>query len=115
MTFDDDGLPGAARAAQHVSRWPLALVIALGAAAVAVAFLDVLGVSIAAYSALLLGGMILLIWYRTELVQASMSFDGAAVNVVGLERLAVLAIVAGCLANGIVIGLWVAGLELWFQ
>ena len=115
MTFDDDEPPGVARAAQHVSRLPLALVIGLGAAAVIVAFLGMLGVSVAAYAALLLGGMILLILYRTQLVQTSMSIDGAAVSVVGIERLAVLAIVAGCLANGIVIGLWIAGLELWFQ
>lgn len=115
MAFDEDELPNMARVAQQVAPWPLYLVLGLAGAAIAAAILNALTVSLIAYSVLLVGGMALLIWYRTQVVQASMSIDGGAVRVTGIERLAVLAIVVGCLANGLVIGLWVAGLELWFQ
>lgn len=115
MAFDEDELPSVARVAQQVAPWPLYLVLGLCAGAVAASILNTLTVSVIAYAVFLVGGMALLIWYRTQVVRASMSVDGGAVQVMGLERLAVLAIVVGCLANGLVIGLWVAGLELWFQ
>ena len=104
----------AATAAASVSAAPLYAVWGLAAAAAAVAILNDRTFSMAAYGVLLVVGIALLIVYRMSVVRASMSADGAAVGVQKLERLTVLAIVLGCLANGIVIGLWVGSLEYWF-
>lgn len=105
----------AADAAGSVSAVPLYSVWGLAAAAAAVAILNDRMFSIVAYGVLLVVGIALLIVYRMSVVRASMSADGAAVGVQTLERFTVLAIVLGCLANGIVIGLWVGSLEYWFR
>lgn len=101
--------------AASVPAWPLYTVWGLAAAAGAVAFLNEVRSSAIAYGVLLVVGVALLILYRMSVVRASMSASGGGVGVQGHERIAVLAIVLGCLANGIVIGLWVGGLELWFR
>lgn len=98
-----------------VSAWPLYAALALSAVAAGVAILNELTWSLIAYGGLLVVGVALLIVYRISAVRASMSANGAAVGVMAFERVAVAAIILGCLANGIVIGLWVGSWELWFQ
>lgn len=105
----------ATTAVAAVSAWPLFVVWGLSAAAFAVALFNEFTWSLVAYGALLLAGVALLIMYRMSVVRASMSASGGALGVLAFERITVLAIVLGCVANGVVIGLWVGGLELWFQ
>lgn len=104
-----------AGAVASVPAWPLFVIWGLSAAAATVALFNELTWSLVAYGALLLAGVALLIMYRMSIVRASMSASGGALGVLAFERIAVLAIILGCVANGVVIGLWVGGLELWFQ
>ncbi|HMR47761.1 MAG TPA: hypothetical protein PKE40_00670 [Arachnia sp.] len=104
-----------AQAVASVPRWPLFAACGLSIAAAAVALTNQLTPSLIAYGALLIAGTTLLLLYRMSVVRATMSADGEAVAVLAFERIAVLAIVLGCLANGVVIGLWVGSWELWFR
>jgi len=52
------------------------------------------------------------------LVRRTRSADsgtGAVVGVKRMEWITMAAVAAGCAANGVVIGRWVASLEVWFK
>lgn len=88
----------------------------LSAVGVVVALFNRLWWSVAAYIVLTVASFALLFTYRLFVVAATRAVDADA-SVVGIkarERWAILAVVAACLANGVVLGLAIGSLEYWF-
>lgn len=113
--FADDSAP--TRIRPTVPDWPLWTLVGLSVAAVIVALLNRPLYSLIAYVLLVVASFALLFWYRMATVAVTRIADADA-SVVGIkpkEKLAILAIVAGCVANGIVLGLEVGGWEMWFS
>lgn len=113
--FADDSVP--TRIMPTVPDWPLWMLVAFSVAAIAVALLFKPFFSLIAYSMLVVSSFGLLFGYRMSTVVATRTADADA-SVVGIkpkEKLVILAIVAGCVANGIVLGLEIGGWDMWFS
>jgi hypothetical protein len=100
-----------------VSNWPIYGVwVASAAALVALIPQSVLWSSIA-YAMLLIVGVVGLVVYRIGLTRATRTVagSGAILGVRRIERItiAIVAIVAA--AHGLIIGLWLGAMELWFK
>lgn len=101
---------------RSVPNWPLWTLIAVSAIGVVVALFNVPLWSLVTYGALVLCGFVLLFLHRMQAVAFTRALDADA-TVVGIkakEKIAILASVLGCVANGIVIGLEVGSWEMWF-
>ena len=102
--------------AHRAPKWPLYVLWALSAAGVLIALFQNSVWSAFAYGVLVVAGGVLLFRYRLMRVAVTRSAT-ASVTVVGIradERLTILALVLACVANGIVIGMWVGSWEIWF-
>ena len=111
--FDDDV---ELRVVARAPTWPLWALVALSGCAVVVALFNVPLWSIIANCVVVVASFVLLLIYRLSLVAVTRAVDADA-SVVGVktqEKLAMVAAVVGCLANGIVIGLEVGSWEVWF-
>ncbi len=96
--------------------WPLWALVALSGCAVVIALFNVPFWSMIANVVVVIASFVLLLVYRLSLVAVTRAVDADA-SVVGVktqEKLAIMAAVVGCLANGIVIGLEVGSWEMWF-
>lgn len=74
-------------------------------------------VSLVIWAVLLLASFALLLVYRLGLVSATREVDANA-SVIGIkpiERITIVVVVIACCLNGIVIGLWVGSLSLWWR
>lgn len=103
---------------------PLYVLWALSAAALVVAVPQIVEVlppniawTAAAYGVLVVAAFVLLFQYRVSLVRATRtaSGSGSVVGVKRLERLTLVAVAVAAAANGVVLGRWLGGLELWFR
>lgn len=114
--FEEDKSTGLS--VRPASRLPLYALWAISLGGVIVALLDRLPWSWAAYGVLVVAAFVLLFRYRLALVRRTRSADsgtGAVVGVKRMEWITMAAVAAGCAANGVVIGRWVASLEVWFK
>lgn len=122
----DDALfdePAPTRQRVSVSNAPLYVLWGLSAAAAVVAVPQIVGVvpqsvvwTAVAYAVLVVAAFVLLFQYRVSLVRASRSASGsgAVLGVRRLERITIVAVAIAAVANGVVLGRWLGGLELWF-
>ncbi|NLH70457.1 MAG: hypothetical protein GX454_09805 [Brooklawnia sp.] len=99
-----------------MSRWPLYSLWGLSLLAAGAALLNRVEVSAFAYVILTVAAFVLLLAYRMTLVRATRTVagSGAVLGVRRIEQVTVLGVVLGSIANGVVLGLWLGGLELWF-
>lgn len=100
-----------------VAGWPLWALVTLSAAGIVVALFNQTVFSLVAYGVLVAASFVLLFYYRMSSVAATRAVDANAslVGVKGKEKLAILACVVSCLANGIVLGLELGNWEVWFK
>jgi len=101
----------------RVSRWPLYSLWGLSLLSAGAALLNRVEVSAFAFVILTVAAFVLLLAYRMTLVRATRTVagSGAVLGVRRIEQVTVLGVVLGSIANGVVLGLWLGGLELWFR
>jgi len=109
LDFDDD-VHAPLAVAKPPGKWPVFAVFGLSAAGVmAVGIFKAYKPALITYGILLIVGCFLLYWQRHTAIAATRRAGGIGyVELSGLERLALLALVLACLANGLVIALEVA-------
>lgn len=97
----------------HAQRWPTNTVLALSVIATVIALwswlVDMPVVALCAYVVLLIAGCGLLWYQRFTAISASRQAGGSGVLVIaGVEKAALAALVFGCVANGVVVAVWIA-------
>lgn len=115
--LDDDGagasLEYSTAVETHAHRWPTNAVLTLSVIAIAIAlwswFVDMPVVALATYVVLLIAGCGLLWYQRFTAISASRQAGGSGVLVIApAEKVALAALVFGCVANGVVVAVWIA-------
>lgn len=100
-----------------VSTWPIYGVwVASAVALVALIPQSVLWSS-AAYAMLLIVGVVGLVLYRIGLTRATRTVagSGAILGVRRIERITIVIVALVSAAHGLIIGLWLGAMELWFK
>ena len=97
----------------HAQMWPIVAVLALSAVGAAVAvwswFADQPVLACVTYAVLLVAGCGLLWYQRFTAITVSRQAGGSGVLTISrLEKSALAALVVGCVANGIVVAVWIA-------
>ncbi len=105
------------RTPQKPSEWPLRLIWIASAIALVIAFFNNHVWSLIAYVLLLVTSFVLLVRYRMSLVRQTRmaAGSGAVLGIRPVEKVTIAGVIAAGIANGIVIGLWVGGFDLWFS
>lgn len=115
--LDDDGsstsLEYSAVTETHAQMWPIFAVLGLSALGLAIALwswiIDAPVLALGTYVVILIAGCGLLWYQRFTAISASRQAGGSGILVItGLEKLALAFLVAGCVANGIVVAVWIA-------
>lgn len=115
--LDDDGgstsLEYASASETHAQMWPIVAVLALSAVGAAVAvwswFADQPVLACVTYAVLLVAGCGLLWYQRFTAITVSRQAGGSGVLTISrLEKSALAALVVGCVANGVVVAVWIA-------
>lgn len=99
------------------SRWPLYVLWVLSLVAFSVALFNRVAVSAIACTVLTVAAFVLLLLYRMAVVRATRTVagSGTVLGIRRIERITVLAVALGSIANGVVLGLWFGALEVWFR
>lgn len=115
--LDDDGsttsLEYSPATETHAQMWPIVAVLALSAVGTAVALwcwlADMPVLACVTYAVLLLAGCGLLWYQRFTAISVSRQAGGSGVLTISrLEKSALAALVFGCVANGVVVAVWIA-------
>ena len=115
--LDDDGgsasLEYTHATETHAQMWPIVAVLGLSAIGSAVALwswlVDMPVLACVTYAVLLFAGCGLLWYHRFTAINVSRQAGGSGILVIArVEKSALAALVFGCVANGVVVAVWVA-------